>query len=109
MNNGTKTLWSDTMILEAVRDAHGLTAQALDRAFELADAGLIDMTGTWKLTAAGKACVGAPMCGAELLEASVDLSNGDLVAAILVSLRANYITRELAVSIGVACSVRVPA
>jgi hypothetical protein len=50
-----KTLWSDGMILASVRDGHMLTPQAKERAFKLADAGLIDNSGVWKLTAAGAA------------------------------------------------------
>ncbi len=50
-----KTLWSDRMVLESVRDGHLLTSQALERAFDLIDQGFIDAKTTWKLTAKGKA------------------------------------------------------
>jgi hypothetical protein len=56
----TKTRWSDGMILASVRDGHGLTPQARERAFELAAAGLIDNEGLWKLTPAGAALADPP-------------------------------------------------
>lgn len=43
------------MILASVRDGHGMTPQAKERAFELADMGLIDNAGLWVLTPAGAA------------------------------------------------------
>lgn len=49
-----RTLWPDRMILETVRDGGMLTEQAMARARELAAQGLIDTSGTWRLTAAGK-------------------------------------------------------
>jgi len=49
-----KTLWSDAMVLESVRDHQFLTPQAEARALALADAGLIDTAGSWKLTARGR-------------------------------------------------------
>jgi hypothetical protein len=53
-----RSRWSDEMILEAIRDGHGLTGPAMDRAFELADAGFIDTRGTWRLTRKGQALLG---------------------------------------------------
>ncbi len=44
------TGWTDTMILDSIKQGHGLTEPAKERAFELAAAGFIDMSGTWKLT-----------------------------------------------------------
>ena len=49
-----KTLWSDLEILRAVRFGHALTPQATKRAHELETDGLIDMSGTWRVTKAGK-------------------------------------------------------
>jgi hypothetical protein len=51
----TKTLWSDGMILAAVRDRGGLTREARERALELAEQGLIDVGDLWVLTPAGAA------------------------------------------------------
>lgn len=42
------------MILESVRDHHGMSPAARDRAFELGRDGYIDMRGTWKLTPKGE-------------------------------------------------------
>jgi len=42
------------MILEAVRDHHGLTQAARARALILGREGYIDQRGTWTLTAKGK-------------------------------------------------------
>jgi hypothetical protein len=49
----SKTRWPDEMILESVAEGGWLSPEARERAFELADAGLIDMSGLWKLTDAG--------------------------------------------------------
>lgn len=48
------TLWTDTMILDAIYRRHGLTGPAYARALELATAGLIDTRGVWALTPAGR-------------------------------------------------------
>lgn len=50
--NGSR--WSDAMILKSVRDGDMMTPQATERARELARLGLIDTSGTWTLTRAGK-------------------------------------------------------
>lgn len=42
------------MILESVAKGHGMTPQATERAYRLADLGFIDMAGTWKLTPKGR-------------------------------------------------------
>ena len=49
-----RTTWTDAMILQSVRDHHGMTPQATARAYELEEKGLIDMSGTWRLTRAGQ-------------------------------------------------------
>jgi hypothetical protein len=54
MSNATKTRWSDAEILDSVKRGHFLTPAAWDRAFELAELGMIDMSGTWRLTAKGE-------------------------------------------------------
>lgn len=48
------TRWSDRMVLESIRDFHGLTPQARERALELAERGFIDARGTWVLTSKGR-------------------------------------------------------
>jgi len=48
-----KAKWSDAMILRAVRDKGGLTAPARARALVLARKGLLNVAGTWFVTAAG--------------------------------------------------------
>ncbi len=48
------TQWADRDILDAIAKRHGLTPAARDRAFELAENGYIDVSGTWKLTAKGR-------------------------------------------------------
>ena len=50
-----KTHWTDEMVLTSVRDGDMLTGPATERAHELARAGLIDTSGTWRLTARGRA------------------------------------------------------
>lgn len=52
-NAGRRTRWTDSMILESVRDHHGMTPEATERAHELEHEGLIDMRGTWRLTQKG--------------------------------------------------------
>ena len=54
-----KTLWSDLMVLESVRDGKMMTPAAETRARQLAAQGAIDTSGTWKLTPAGHALVNA--------------------------------------------------
>lgn len=50
----TRTQWSDTMVLQSVDRHEFLTQQATARAFELADEGYIDTSGTWRLTSKGR-------------------------------------------------------
>lgn len=52
--NKRGTQWSDAMILQSVRDGDMMTPQATERARELSRLGLIDTSGTWTLTPAGK-------------------------------------------------------
>jgi hypothetical protein len=53
--NMTTTTWTDAMILYTIRMGHALTPRGENRARVLAADGLIDMTGTWRLTEAGAA------------------------------------------------------
>jgi hypothetical protein len=54
VKNGTRTRWTDAMVLDSVKQHHGMTPQAEARAHELEERGFIDMTGTWKLTRKGQ-------------------------------------------------------
>lgn len=53
MSKQALTTWTESEILAAVRDGHGMPKGATGRAHELASLGLIDTTGTWKLTPRG--------------------------------------------------------
>ncbi len=52
---GRGTRWPDAMILDSIDRHHGMTPQAMNRARELVDFGYIDASGTWVLTAKGRA------------------------------------------------------
>jgi hypothetical protein len=49
-----QTRWTDTMILDSVKQGHMMTAPATERALVLAEHGYIDVSGTWKLTELGE-------------------------------------------------------
>jgi hypothetical protein len=67
MNTARRTLWTDGMILASIRDFQALTYFARERALELASEGLIDVSGTWRLTDAGHAKADpAPYIGDEV-------------------------------------------